>query len=161
MPCKDIDKAAVKDKALKKMKSAFAEGKCAFTLYSGNHEFVVLVRKDGVVAEVEGSDQYKNLDVVSLHKLILEDRLGIDQVKLAEQRHCEYIKDSGDAIDRSIDLVDSGTHQAVFLMNETPLAQIQSVAENGEKMPQKSTFFHPKLYTGLIMYRIGPGVVAG
>jgi uncharacterized protein (DUF1015 family) len=141
------------------MQALAAQEKSVLGLYSGNQEFVLLVKKDGVMPRVEGSDLYQSLDVVTLHKLILEDCLGIDQEKLAKESNVEYIKDSGDAIDQSIAAVDSGSHQAVFLMNATPLAQTKAIAENGELMPQKSTFFHPKVFTGLVTYRIEPGVI--
>lgn len=155
----EIQKFGKKEEVLEGMQSHFAKGQSALGLYSGSAEFVLLVKREGVIPDVEGSDLYKALDVVTLHKLILEDQLGIDQEKLAQQSNVEYIKDSGDAIDQSIAAVDSGSHQAVFLMNATPLEQTKAIAESGEKMPQKSTFFHPKVFTGLVTYRIDPGVV--
>jgi uncharacterized protein (DUF1015 family) len=156
----EVHRVDQKQQALDQMADLFKQGKSAVTLYS-DKKFTVLVKKDGVVPNVEGSDTYKALDVVTLHKLILEDHLGIDQEKLAKESNVEYIKDSGDAIDRSIALVDSGSHQAVFLMNTTPLDQTKAIAENGELMPQKSTFFHPKVFTGLVTLRIEPGVIEG
>ncbi len=48
----------------------------------------------------------------------------------------------------------SGEHQVGFLLNPTPMWQVQAVAESGETMPQKSTFFYPKLPSGLVMRRV-------
>lgn len=159
LKCGRMDKDEKKRELLAAMRKLAEIGKSALGLYSGNHEFVLLTKKDGIAPDVEGSDVYKSLDVVTLHKLILEDELRIDQEKLANETHVEYIKDSGHAIDQSIAKVDEKTHQAVFFMNAPSVRQTAAVAENGEKMPQKSTFFHPKVFTGLVTYPIEPGVV--
>ena len=158
LKCDVMNKEDKKKETLAAMSEFYQQGKSALGLYSPEG-FHIFVKKDGVVPEVEGSDVFKALDVVTLHKLILEDHLGIDQQKLAEQTNVEYIKDSGTAIDESIAKVDSGSHQGVFLMNPTPIDQTEQVAKNGEKMPQKSTFFHPKVYTGLVTYSIESGVL--
>ena len=159
LKCDALNKEQKKDELLAAMKSFYEMGRSALGLYSGNREFVLLVKKNDVMPAVEGSLTYRSLDVVTLHKLILEDELGIDQAKLALESNIEYIKDSGSAIDQSIASVDQGTHQAVFFMNPTPMAQTEAVAKAGEKMPQKSTFFHPKFFDGLVTYAIEPGVV--
>jgi len=91
--------------------------------------------------------------LIVLHKLVLEDRLGIGEKELAHESHIEYIKDIGNAIEQSIDAVDSGKAQAVFFMNPTRIEQVRAVAAAGEKMPQKSTFFYPKIFTGLTVYK--------
>lgn len=159
MTCTSENKNEVKEQLLAEMKKNFDNQRSALGLYSGNGEFVLLVKKENAKVNVEASETFKNLDVVTLHQLVLEDHLGIDQEKLAQQTNVEYIKDSGTAIDESIAKVDSETHQAVFLMNPTLLQEIEDVAKSGEKMPQKSTFFHPKVFTGLVTYSVEPGVV--
>ncbi|MHC5118962.1 MAG: hypothetical protein ACYSOH_02955, partial [Planctomycetota bacterium] len=100
------------------------------------------------------SDAAQQLDVNVLHKLILEKHLGICDAKLARESHLEYIKDLGDAIDQSIAKVDSGESQGVFFMNATRIEQVQAVAAAGEKMPQKSTFFYPKVFSGLTIRKL-------
>ena len=159
LECDVMNKEEKKNELLSAMNEKFKAGKSALGLYSNDGNFVLLVKKEGVSPDVEGSGVFKSLDVVTLHKLVLEDHLEITQEKLAAQTNVEYIKDSGDAIDQSIAKVDSGSHQAVFLMNPTPVDQTRDVALNGEKMPQKSTFFFPKVFTGLVTYSIEPGVV--
>ena len=96
----------------------------------------------------------QQLDVNVLHKLILEKHLGICAAKLANESHLEYIKDLGDAIDQSVSKVDSGQSQGVFFMNATPIEQVQAIAAAGEKMPQKSTFFYPKIFSGLTIRKL-------
>jgi uncharacterized protein (DUF1015 family) len=98
------------------------------------------------------SQASRRLDVNVLHLLILEKHLQIGDAKLARQSHIEYIKDLGDAIDKSVALVDSGKAQAVFFVNPTRMSQVRAVAEAGEKMPQKSTFFYPKIFSGLTVH---------
>jgi uncharacterized protein (DUF1015 family) len=100
------------------------------------------------------SKAWQSLDVSVLHKLILEKFLGIGEKQLASESNIEYIKDVGNAIDESIASVDGGKNQVVFFMNPTRIEQVQQVAAAGEKMPQKSTFFYPKIFTGLTINKL-------
>ena len=56
-----------------------------------------------------------------------------------------------DAADR----VRSGECQALFMLNPTRVSDVRAVAENRERMPQKSTFFYPKVYSGLVFHSVG------
>ncbi len=96
----------------------------------------------------------RTLDANVLHKLVLEQILGIGDRELTSQSHVEYIKDIGDAIDRAIAAVDSGAAEVVFFMNPTRIEQVRAVAAAGEKMPQKSTFFYPKMFAGLVINKL-------
>jgi uncharacterized protein (DUF1015 family) len=53
-------------------------------------------------------------------------------------------------------MVEAGDGQVIFLMNPTPVATIREVAEAGQVMPQKSTFFYPKVPTGLLFHTLSP-----
>ena len=97
------------------------------------------------------SEAWKSLDVAVLHKLIIEKHLGIDEQNLAQGGNIEYVKDTGEAIDASIVQVDKGEKQVAFFVNPTKMEQIELVTKAGERMPQKSTFFFPKVYTGLVI----------
>ncbi|MDH4201942.1 MAG: DUF1015 domain-containing protein [Phycisphaerae bacterium] len=128
-----------------------------FGLYAGTKAFYAIQLKDTkFMAELypDMSDAAQQLDVNVLHNLILEKHLGICDAKLASESHLEYIKDLGDAIDQSIAKVDSGESQGVFFMNATRIEQVQAVAAAGEKMPQKSTFFYPKIFSGLTIRKL-------
>ena len=132
-------------------------GKNAFGIYGNDGAFYRVVLKSRSFIEQacpELSEASQRLDVVVLHKLILDDILGIGELQLASESNLEYIKDIGDAIDTSIARIDSGEKQVVFFMNPTPVGQVEDVAEAGEKMPQKSTFFYPKIYTGLTINKL-------
>ncbi|OQA00683.1 MAG: hypothetical protein BWY69_01619 [Planctomycetes bacterium ADurb.Bin401] len=89
-----------------------------------------------------------------MHKLILEGILGIGDQALAGEANIEYIKDIGEALDEAIGKVDSGEKQVLFFMNPTKVEQVRAVAAANEKMPQKSTFFYPKIFSGLTINKL-------
>ncbi|MBI5060376.1 DUF1015 domain-containing protein [candidate division KSB1 bacterium] len=93
----------------------------------------------------------KRLDVTILHSLILERHLGIDQQKLEAFTHVEYVRQRDEA------LAQVGEHgiQAAFLLRPTTVSQVEEVSAAGERMPQKSTDFYPKLLAGLVMMKLG------
>jgi uncharacterized protein (DUF1015 family) len=97
---------------------------------------------------------WKSLDVSVLQKLILERLLGIGEKELADGKNIEYIKDTENAIDESIAKVDGGEKQAAFFTNPVKIEQLKMVTAAGEKMPQKSTYFYPKMYTGLTINKL-------
>ena len=101
----------------------------------------------------ELSEASRHLDVSILHTLILEKRLGIDKENMAKQVNLSYTRD----FDEAIASVRSGENQCAFLLNPTRVTEIRDVAAAGEKMPQKSTYFYPKLITGLVMNRMNLG----
>jgi uncharacterized protein (DUF1015 family) len=92
------------------------------------------------------------LDVTLLHSVLLEKLLGIDQVALAEQKNITYVKDTTDAVAR----VARGEAQIGFLMNPTRAEQVLDVANAHQTMPQKSTFFVPKIASGLVINPLDP-----
>jgi uncharacterized protein (DUF1015 family) len=89
-----------------------------------------------------------------LHKLILEELLGIDEEVLARGENLEYVKDAPTAIDDSIAQVDAGLKQAAFFMNPIKMQQLIEVTDAGERMPQKSTYFYPKMFTGVTINKL-------
>ncbi len=93
------------------------------------------------------------LDVNLLHQGILEPVLGIGKEELASQKYVTYIR----ASDELFDGVAQGTFQLGFLLRPTSLDEVRQVSEAGEKMPQKSTDFYPKLLTGLVIMRMEIG----
>ena len=107
---------------------------------------------DSVAAQM--SEAWRSLDVSVLHKLILEKRLGIGEKELASKSNLEYVKDTHGAVGYSIAKVDSGEKQAAFFTNPERIEQIHKVADAGEVMPQKSTYFYPKVFTGLTINKL-------
>jgi uncharacterized protein (DUF1015 family) len=91
---------------------------------------------------------WRALDVALLQYAVLDGLLGIDAARLARGDALEYTEDAAEALEA----VASGQAPLAFLISATPVEQILAVADAGERMPQKSTFFYPKLATGLVMY---------
>ncbi|MBN1631155.1 MAG: DUF1015 family protein, partial [Thermoleophilia bacterium] len=91
---------------------------------------------------------YQELDVTILQTLVLEKALGLTPADMAAERYVTYFKDPAETFAR----LQSGEFQAGFFMNPTGLDQIRECAFAGERMPQKATFFYPKLPTGLVFY---------
>ena len=96
------------------------------------------------------------LDVVQLHELVLGGALGITPEKLSAQSNIEYVKSMADAVSAvrggAVGAVAGAAGalapNAAFLMNPTPVAQVLEVARANVRMPQKSTYFLPKITTG-------------
>jgi uncharacterized protein (DUF1015 family) len=94
----------------------------------------------------------RRTDVAVLHAAILEHILGITPEAQAAKTNIWYPQDTKAALAS----VRSGTGQVLFVMNATPVSQVREVAEAGEVMPQKSTFFYPKVLTGLAIHTLEP-----
>jgi len=90
---------------------------------------------------------WKRLDVNVLQYGVLQDVFGIDEPMLRESDIVTYTQDARAAASA----VASGEARAAFLLNATPVSAIMAVADAGARMPQKSTYFQPKLPTGLVM----------
>jgi len=151
------DKAKAKQKIFSQMKAEYEKDRNAFGIYSGKGAFYTAVLKnEKVMDKTVGnmSSAWRSLDVAVLHKLILEGLLGIHEKKLAGESNIEYVKDISTAVDDSIAKADAGENQVVFFMNPPKIEQIQKVTDAGEKMPQKSTYFYPKMYTGLTVNKL-------
>ena len=157
----EFDSPRAKTKAKQKMSAQMKDDcnsdKNAFGIYGGTGTFYVAVLKDKRAMDSvvpERSRPWRSLDVAVLHKLVLEKLLGIDKKKFASGSNVEYIKGAGNAIDEAIAKVDGGQKQVAFFMNAVKLQQLKTVTDAGEKMPQKSTYFYPKIYTGLTINKL-------
>jgi uncharacterized protein (DUF1015 family) len=93
---------------------------------------------------------WRRLDVTILHVALLEKMLGIDAAKLAAETNIHYVRGRDEALDH----IGVGGVQATFLVNPTRVDQVKQVASFGERMPQKSTDFYPKLLSGLILMKM-------
>ena len=93
------------------------------------------------------SAAYRNLDAAILEELILKRGLGMSAEDVEAKRGIGYAKSTSEALSA---IADDGDYQATFLMRPTPVEQVRAVAEAGETMPPKSTFFFPKVLTGVV-----------
>ena len=91
--------------------------------------------------------EVRELDVTILHSLILKDLLGISMEAQEQKRNLNYVRDAQEAYQSVL----KGHAQLAFVMNATKIHQVRSVARAGFTMPQKSTYFYPKLVSGLVM----------
>jgi len=100
----------------------------------------------------------RKTDVAVLHSGVLEHLLGITQDAQAKKTNIRYPQDANAAMTELTSATPraEGQAQVLFLMSATPVAQVRDVAEAGEVMPQKSTFFHPKVPTGLALHTLDP-----
>ena len=128
--------------------------KKAYVMCRKGGKFSLLVLKDTPEAKSAldelnpgKSDAYKGLDVTVLHTLILEKLFGIDKENMANQINLRYTR----VLDEAVSAVESDEYNCSFILNSTKVSEIKDVALAGEKMPQKSTYFYPKLITGLVM----------
>jgi len=150
-------KADARQEMLARMRAEHGKDKKAFGIYGPSSAFYAAVLKNARAmnaAAPHKSAAYKSLDVAVLHKLILEELLGIDEEVLARGENLEYVKDAPTAIDDSIAQVDAGLKQAAFFMNPIKMQQLIEVTDAGERMPQKSTYFYPKMFTGVIINKL-------
>jgi hypothetical protein len=92
------------------------------------------------------SPQVRALDLAALHVAVLGDRLGIGPDEVAAGTRLAYTRDEADARGR----VARGEAAAAILVRPTRLEQLAAVADAGDVMPQKSTYFYPKLLTGMV-----------
>jgi uncharacterized protein (DUF1015 family) len=120
----------------------------------GDKSAVLLQLKPEVhaAATAPGSPVARSLDVSVLHELVLESALGIDRAAQAAQSNIRYYKDTADLLAR----VARGEGQVAFVMHPTRVEQVKAVADASEIMPQKSTFFYPKIASGAVINPIRP-----
>ena len=96
------------------------------------------------------SPQQQSLDVVQLHKCLLEGVLRLSEESIRNQENLSYLRDAAEAIAQ----VRKGAADIAFLMNPCPVQKVRDIAFAGEVMPQKSTDFYPKLLSGLTAYAL-------
>jgi len=96
--------------------------------------------------------ELRTTDVALLHSGILEHALGITKEAQAAKTNLWYPQNAREAVGE----IRRGTGDVLFLMNATPVRDVRRVAEAGEVMPQKSTFFYPKVMTGLAIHTLEP-----
>ncbi len=150
-------KLQARQQMLEQMKTEHEKDKNAIGIYSSRNAFYVAVLKDKhQMDEIAPgmSTHSKTLDLTVLHKLVLEGLLGIDKERLAKGENIQYVKDTPSAIDDSIAQVDSGQKQIAFFMNPVKIKELKAVTDAGERMPQKATYFYPKVYSGLTIYKL-------
>ncbi len=115
---------------------------------------ILTLRDDADLAGVPlpANKTLRDLDVTVLHAIVLEHLLGVSAEAQGRGEHVTYVRDAGQAVNRVL----SGEHQLGFLLNPTPMWQVEAVGDAGETMPQKSTLFAPRLQSGLVLRTVDP-----
>jgi uncharacterized protein (DUF1015 family) len=122
--------------------------KHSFALYTKNMYYLLTLKDEHSMDRFakDRSSTWRTLDVSILHKIVLEHLMGITQENLED--HVAYTRVDEEALKH----VDDGTYDFSILMNATKIEELKAVADAGEHMPQKSTYFLPKMLSGLVMY---------
>jgi len=132
----------------------------AFAVYAGGPEILLLTSHDQRVVDdlqrTGHSAVYAHLDVAILHHLVLEQVLGIRSVGAAD----DAITYTRDAV-QAVQTVAAGEAHLTLLQNPPLVSQVQAIALAGERMPQKSTYFYPKLLSGLVISPLDPSETMG
>ena len=115
---------------------------------------IVTLRDDADLSGVPlpANKTLRDLDVTVLHAIVLEHLLGVSTEAQGRGEHLTYVRDAGQAVNRVL----SREHQLGFLLNPTPMWQVEAVGDAGETMPQKSTLFAPRLQSGLVLRALDP-----
>jgi hypothetical protein len=131
----------------------------ACVLYPGGPEMFILEFVDrsarqALLAEGHAA-AYADLDVAVLHRVLVEDLLGIPPSSQADDS-IQYTRDEAAALSA----VRSGEACLALFLHPPHVDQVRAVAFAGERMPQKSTFFYPKVLSGLVINPLDPGETA-
>lgn len=139
-----VDKVKSKEELLILLARA-GKNEHAFGFYSKDGFKLLRLKNKSLINEYikEGSVDYKSLDA-SILKFLVFDRVGIDSKSII------YTKDLSETIEK----VDSKEAEASFILNPVKVSQLKAIALNGERMPPKTTYFYPKVLSGLTVYKM-------
>jgi len=137
------DKTAFLDKIEEENQKQITTG----LIIKNDPDFYVLKLKNGVNKIIDAPGVLQNLDLVVLHELILKNELGCTQEQLMAQDGIKYEKRETVAFEN----VEKGRASAAFIMAYPKMEDIIKISSQGYRMPQKSTYFYPKLLSGLVI----------
>jgi uncharacterized protein (DUF1015 family) len=158
-PFADAEERAAEFAEFRKDFESVNHGRRAIGVYAGGGAFYLfLLRRDADLESLlpDISEAQRGLDVVLLHRLILEKGLEITTEAVTSEKNVTYERE----MNAAISAVDTGGAQIAFLLNAVRVKQMADIALGGDVMPQKSTDFYPKLLSGLAVYCL-EGTVEG
>jgi uncharacterized protein (DUF1015 family) len=134
-----------------------SRGLPAFGMYgSGQACYHLLILKQEVISSLsddgEGSAGLKKLGVNVIESVIFKNVLGINSKALQQEQNMTYVHDGLEGLD----LVQNKGCQLAFFLSPTKSSEIRNISSRGETMPQKSTYFYPKLLSGPVINKIVP-----
>jgi uncharacterized protein (DUF1015 family) len=152
----DATRAAARAE-FQKDRSGRHHGRRAIGVYPGAAQaaqafYIFMLRRDADLESAlpDQTEGQRGLDVVLLHRLILEKGLGITAEAVASETNITYERE----LDAALAAVDRGKAQIAFLLNPARIEQVAEIALGGDVLPQKSTDFYPKLLSGVAIYQL-------
>jgi len=133
------------------------EGAGVFGLYDSFHKKAFRLRlKQSAIAALDEQlagkpEAYRRLDAAILETLVLKGIAGLSEDDILAKRGLGYSK----SVEDSLSLLDSGTYDVAFILRPIPVDQVKAICESDENMPPKSTYFFPKVLTGLVFNPVG------
>jgi uncharacterized protein (DUF1015 family) len=145
----ETDPSVSPERAMAKLREA---GQAGTAILAATRERAFLLSRPKPAPEIfeNVSIRQQGLDVVQLHKCLLQQVLGISEAAIRDQANVTYVRDAAEALN----LTRSGQANVAFLMNPVRIEQVRDIAFGGEVLPQKSTDFYPKLLSGLTIYAL-------
>ena len=130
------------------------DSKNAIGVYmKGRNAFFLMILKPGVMKKIFGStlpESLMQLDVTVLTQLVFMELLGFNGEHLDNEKLIAY----SSSADKAVDSVAYGNCDACFILNSTKIEQVKNIAEEGQIMPRKTTYFYPKAITGQVIYKL-------
>jgi uncharacterized protein (DUF1015 family) len=139
---------------------AQGEGLPALGLYHAGEDrgFLLQVKKEAMTNDAIATRDLvlQQLDVVVLSDLLLHGSLQLSHKQCVQENLVAYISDTDDALDAAVkkSVAATASTPLLFLLNPTRVSQVIDVADRGEIMPHKSTYFYPKILTGLLLNKL-------
>ncbi len=133
------------------------EGVGVFGLYDAFHERGFRLRlKDAAIAALDRRlagkpEAYRRLDAAILETLVLKGIAGLSEDDILAKRGLGYAK----SVEDSLALIEGGAYDVAFVLRPIPVGQVRAICESEENMPPKSTYFFPKVLTGLVFNPVG------
>lgn len=129
-----------------------ADGVGVFGLYDSHHEQAYRLQlKESAVAALDEQlagkpEAYRRLDAAILETLVLKGIAGLSEDDILAKRGLGYAK----SVEDSLALIEDGAYDVAFVLRPIPVDQVKAICESEENMPPKSTYFFPKVLTGLV-----------
>lgn len=143
----DIETCSEKEEFLDKIEKENEKQITTGLILKNDEKFYVLKLKPGVKEKIEAPEVLQNLDLTVLHEIILKKELNYTKDELMAQNGIKYEKRESVAFES----VKSGAAEACFIMGYPKMRNIIEISEKGHRMPQKSTYFYPKLLSGIVI----------
>jgi uncharacterized protein (DUF1015 family) len=123
----------------------------AFIAATIDGSYLLVAKPEVIAAELKDlPDRQRKLDIVQLHRIVLDKLLGLDQETITRLGSVDYIREAEEAVS----MVTEGDANIAFLIKPITLDQLKEVSFARDVMPQKSTDFYPKLLSGLAIYAL-------